>query len=108
MVIGMIAKVTIVDALKTGDLVLAKGRSPGKEDAPSAQKAKATPEPTTQKQTQVKGGQVDQTAPPEEAGEEESKGTLTVAFGRFNPPTIGHEKLLNAAGSQAKGGEYKI
>ena len=91
-----------------GDLVLTKGRGPGKEDAPSAVKAKATPEPTTQKQTQVKGGQVDQTAPPEEAGEEESKGTLTVAFGRFNPPTIGHEKLLNAAGSQAKGGEYKI
>ena len=50
-------------------------------------------EPTTQKQTQVKGGQVDQTAPPEEAGEEESKGTLTVAFGRFNPPTIGHENF---------------
>ena len=37
-----------------------------------------------------------------------NQGTLTVAFGRFNPPTIGHEKLLNAAGSQAKGGEYKI
>ena len=26
---------------------------------------------------------------------EYSKGTLVLAFGRFNPPTIGHEKLLN-------------
>ena len=31
-------------------------------------------------------------APPEV---EKTKGTLTVAFGRFNPPTTGHEKLLN-------------
>ena len=29
-------------------------------------------------------------APPEV---EKTKGTLTVAFGRFNPPTTGHEKL---------------
>ena len=38
------------------------------------------------------------------AGEEEGEGggkaegdTLTTAFGRFNPPTVGHEKLLGAA-----------
>ena len=24
-----------------------------------------------------------------------TKGTLTIVFGRFNPPTIGHEKLLD-------------
>ena len=35
-------------------------------------------------------------------------GTLTVAFGRFNPPTVGHEKLLNAAQKAAVGGELKI
>ena len=33
---------------------------------------------------------------------------LTVAFGRFNPPTSGHEKLLDATKRQAKGGDYKI
>ena len=38
----------------------------------------------------------------EEGGEEkEDKGSLTVAFGRFNPPTVGHQKLLDAAGGQA-------
>jgi hypothetical protein len=34
---------------------------------------------------------------PEEEGKEGEGQTLTTAFGRFNPPTIGHEKLLSAA-----------
>ena len=34
--------------------------------------------------------------------------TLTTAFGRFNPPTIGHEKLLQAAKKAAAGGDLKI
>jgi hypothetical protein len=33
---------------------------------------------------------------------------ITVTFGRFNPPTIGHEKLLNTVASEAAGGTYKI
>ena len=31
-----------------------------------------------------------------------------MAFGRFNPPTIGHEKLLQAAQKAAMGGDLKI
>ena len=49
------------------------------------------------------------------AGEEEGEGggkaegdTLTTAFGRFNPPTVGHEKLLGAARKAAAGGQVKI
>ena len=48
------------------------------------------------------------------AGEEEEEGgsaegeTLTTAFGRFNPPTVGHEKLLGAARKAAAGGALKI
>ena len=34
--------------------------------------------------------------------------TLTVAFGRFNPPTSGHGKLLSAAKKAAAGGDLKI
>ena len=34
--------------------------------------------------------------------------TLTLAFGRFNPPTIGHEKLLQAAKKASAGGDLKI
>jgi len=44
--------------------------------------------------------------PPEE--EQEDRGTLTVAFGRFNPPTTGHEKLLDKVANIADKGEYKI
>ena len=34
--------------------------------------------------------------------------TLTIVFGRFNPPTSGHEKLLGAARKAAAGGDLKI
>ena len=46
----------------------------------------------------------------EEEGDVKSGGgdTLTTAFGRFNPPTIGHEKLLQAAKKAAAGGALKI
>lgn len=38
--------------------------------------------------------------------EQDSIGYL--AFGRFNPPTIGHEKLLDTIASKARGNAYKI
>jgi len=47
-----------------------------------------------------------ETPKPEKSKE---KKQLTVGFGRFNPPTIGHEKLMNSISKTAgKGGEYKI
>ena len=45
---------------------------------------------------------------PEEEGKEGEGQTLTTAFGRFNPPTVGHEKLLSAARKAAAGGPLKI
>lgn len=33
---------------------------------------------------------------------------VTFAWGRFNPPTIGHEKLLEATAKVARGGTYQI
>ena len=38
----------------------------------------------------------------------EDLGPLTVTFGRFNPPTIGHKKLLDFGSKAAAGGEYKV
>ena len=38
----------------------------------------------------------------------ETTETLTVAFGRFNPPTVGHGKLLSAAQKAAAGEDLKI
>ena len=38
------------------------------------------------------------------------KGAISITFGRFNPPTVGHEKLLDTVAKEAKsnGGEYRI
>ena len=58
------------------------------------------------------------TTPTQSAGGEETadgegkvdQGTISITFGRFNPPTIGHEKLLDKVAREAKssGGEYRI
>ena len=37
-----------------------------------------------------------------------TKGSLTIAFGRFNPPHAGHEKLLNTVASSSEHNEYVI
>ena len=34
--------------------------------------------------------------------------TLTIVFGRFNPPTVGHEKLLSMAKKSSTGGDFKV
>ena len=39
---------------------------------------------------------------------EKTKGVLTVAFGRFNPPTTGHQKLLDTVASSSDKGDYII
>ena len=55
-----------------------------------------------------------QQEPPQQEGPppvEKTKGTLTVAFGRFNPPTIGHQQLMDVAAqaaSQDEDGQYLI
>ena len=38
------------------------------------------------------------------------QGGISVTFGRFNPPTVGHQKLLDRVAKEAKssGGEYRI
>ena len=101
-----------------GKLVFFKGRGKKQEEEPEA-KRKPTPEPIkrkvspkqleTQPTAKVKKPEVK--APkgkdPDEVDEVESD-TVTVAFGRFNPPTVGHEKLMKAADKVAMGGPLKI
>ena len=63
-------------------------------------------------------GQLNQLAQQSAAAEQERQaaeqeqsqdlGTLTIAFGRFNPPTAGHEKLLKKVANVAKDGDYVI
>ena len=47
----------------------------------------------------------------EDTGETQAaqdQGSVSITFGRFNPPTIGHETLVKRVAREAKGGEYRI
>src|SRR5210317_1538570 len=62
---------------------------------------------------QRKGGQVvEPTAttgtPQEKTPTEKGSETITLVFGRFNPPTVGHKKLLDASKSASGSGDLRI
>jgi hypothetical protein len=74
-------------------------RSAAKPQPTAAAKPKAEPEEKPKaKPAEPEGGD----------GGDMMSDTLTVAFGRFNPPTVGHGKLLAAAQKAAEGGDLKI
>ena len=82
----------------------------GKQDPPQTDKEKnlsnTTSEPAAGVETQKQPtAEKPPMVPPEV---EKTKGTLTVAFGRFNPPTTGHEKLLDTVASSSDDGDYII
>ena len=66
------------------------------------QKRASTEEPTERRS----GG--DEEEGGENKGGEKSGETITMVFGRFNPPTVGHEKLLKSAEQIAGDGELRI
>ena len=73
-------------------------RGPAKPEAAPRPKAAAKPEEQPKAKAKDEGGD----------SEEMMSDTLTIAFGRFNPPTVGHGKLLSAAQKAAAGGDLKI
>ena len=78
-------------------------RKKGGQPEVKATTARKKEEPAKQRKVAVAGGEE------EKGGEEETvEGSLTVAFGRFNPPTTGHGKLLAAAKSAAGDGDLEI
>ena len=79
----------------------------GKQDPPQTEKEKNLSQPTTEPAPQQQEPQAEKPpmVPPEV---EKTKGTLTIAFGRFNPPTTGHEKLLDTVASSSDEGDYII
>ena len=102
-----------------GKLVFFKGRDKKDEEEPEA-KRKPAPEPIKRKVSpkQLEDPKATKTKDPDlktpegtkkpDEGDEVESDTVTVAFGRFNPPTIGHEKLMKAADKVAMGGPLKI
>jgi hypothetical protein len=81
--------------------------SPSYNDPNAQQPPQQQQEPAPQQQPVAQEPQQPVATPPPVP---KTKGTLTVAFGRFNPPTIGHQQLMDtaAAASQADGGDYLI
>ena len=90
----------------------------GEQDPPQSDKEKRLSSPATQAPPEGQKVQpVPQAAPASKEDQpvemkppevEKIKGTLTVAFGRFNPPTTGHEKLLDTVASSSDDGDYVI
>jgi len=97
-----------------------KRQSVGGKDPAQTEKEKNISDPNfvdprIRQQAQAQPAQQAQPQQPQEpAGPPDvpkTKGTLTLAFGRFNPPTIGHEQLMNVARDAAKkdkDGQYMI
>ena len=92
-------KLKFVDKKKAKGQEEPGGKTAARPESTATAKPKAEPEEKSKaKTTEPEGGD----------GEDEISDTLTVAFGRFNPPTVGHGKLLAAAKKAAAGGDLKI
>ena len=86
-----------------------KRTSKGQEEPAAGTQKSAAPAPTTKTQAAPEPAPQSQAAP-EPAPEDQSQETppLTIVFGRFNPPTVGHDKLLKSARRISAGGDVKI
>ncbi len=86
-----------------------KKKATGGEERKPQLKAQVKPE---EKEKKVKAPEdtKEKLSDEDEEGDtsEETTETLTVAFGRFNPPTIGHGKLLAATKKAADGEDFKV
>ena len=100
----------IVATTEKGRLVFLDKKKKAGDEGPVQQMAKRRADDN------LAGAPLQQKAAPKKAKPEEGEGeggsaegdTLTTAFGRFNPPTAGHEKLLQAARKASAGGALKI
>ena len=93
-----------------GKLKFVDRKGKKKEEEPQKEPVRKTTEPAAEKPKEEPAPEEKPKAKeaPAPEGEGEVSDTLTVAFGRFNPPTVGHEKLLKAAQKASQGGDLKI
>jgi uncharacterized protein YbgA (DUF1722 family) len=88
---------------------LDKKKAKGPEETKGQPKAQAKPEEKEKKTEAPEDTKKKSSGEDEEGGASgETTETLTIAFGRFNPPTVGHGKLLSAAKKAAAGEDLKI
>ena len=86
-----------------------KKKAKGQEETKAQPKAQAKPEEKEGKAKAPEDAKKKSSGEDEEGDASgETTETLTIAFGRFNPPTVGHGKLLSAAKKAAAGEDLKI
>ena len=93
-----------------GKLKFIDGRQAGAAE-PAAAPTQAGPAPTQQPQAAQAPAPTAPQAPgaaPQDQTQGQELPPLTIVFGRFNPPTVGHEKLLKSAKRISAGGDIKI
>ena len=99
----------IVGRTVEGELVFNSGRKPASETDPLKPGSAARQTVSEVPPPSVPGSAPEELPPPEEQGEvAKTRGTLTLGFGRFNPPTAGHEKLLDKIKDTAESGAYTV
>ena len=91
-------KLKFIDGRQAG---AAEPAAAPRQAAPAAQPQAQATQPTTAPAPKAPGA-----TPQDQAAKDGD--TLTIVFGRFNPPTVGHEKLLKSAKRIAGGGNIKI
>jgi len=97
----------VVARTEGGQLVFTQGRGPGKQEGESQQQVKRPDLVGSKEQGEEEVSQRKQS--PEEGTQDQKSGeTVTLVFGRFNPPTVGHQKLLDGAARIAGEGALKI
>ena len=100
----------VVARTEKGKLKYIDGREAKGAEKPAVERqptSTPTAQPTATAQAPAQQPQAAPGQAPEEQPAEELP-PLTVVFGRFNPPTVGHEKLLKSAKRISAGGDIKI
>jgi hypothetical protein len=85
--------------------------SPGYQDPATAQQSQQQQAPVEQPPSPEQQAAAQEQPPAQYLPVPKTKGTLTIAFGRFNPPTIGHQQLMDVAANASasdEDGQYLI
>jgi len=100
----------VVARTEGGELVFTQRKSKTAERESSKESKYKTPDQETQKKpSNLEDIKKEREVGDEEEQQQEKTGdTLTLVFGRFNPPTVGHKKLLDNARQVASDGDLRI
>lgn len=85
-----------------------KDQKPGRDPDQTPNTKKVEPKLKTKTMSVDKAPQKEKKKGGDEAEKVVGSDTITLAFGRFNPPTVGHEKLLKMAKKVAANGTLRI